>query len=421
VTPTPQLNRRGAVALLVVSVAALAVAAGLLVPWHWVPGGRLVPMPADELFTAAQIRRGEEFARVARLLSWSSLAVSLAVAGVLGLTPLGARLATRLSGRRRWWLTVPIVTLAVLLFGRLATLPFALALRQRNLDYGLTRQSLAGWFGDWGRSLLVDTVISSLLLLVLIGLMRRRPRDWYVAGAAATLVLTFLGSLLYPVVIEPLFNRFTPMPDGPFKAAVLRLAAKEEVAVDDVLVADASRRTTTYNAYVSGFGGTRRVVVYDNLVEGLPRGEALVVVAHELAHAKNDDVLVGTFLGALGGVAGVSALALLLDARAVRSRTGTGGEADARLVPLVLALVAVGSLLASPAVNTVSRAIEARADRVSLAATGDDPAFVAMQHRLAVQAARDPTPPALTQFWFGTHPTVLERAGLPSSLQESAS
>ena len=418
-TSTPRLNRRGAVVLLLLSLAALAVAAGLLVPWHWVPGGRLVPMPADELFTAAQIRRGEEYARVARLLSWSSLAVSVAVAAALGFTPLGARLAARLSGRRRWWLAVPLVTFAVLLLGRLATLPFGLALRQRNLDYGLTRQSLAGWFGDWGRGLLVDTVISSLLLLILIGLMRRRARDWYVAGASSIVVLTFLGSLLYPVVIEPLFNRFTPMPDGPFKAAVLRLADQEGVAVDDVLVADASRRTTTYNAYVSGFGGTRRVVVYDNLVEGLPRREALVVVAHELAHAKNNDVLVGTFLGALGGVAGVSALALLLDTQAVRSRTGTRGEPDARLVPLVLAVMAFASLLASPAVNTVSRAIEARADRVSLAATGDDEAFVAMQHRLAVQAVRDPTPPAWSQFWFGTHPTVLERAGMPRSLQEA--
>ena len=419
-TSTPRLNRRGAVVLLLLSLAALAVAAGLLVPWHWVPGGRLVPMPADELFTAAQIRRGEEYAGVARLLSWSSLAVSVAVAAALGFTPLGARLAARLSGRRRWWLAVPLVTFAVLLLGRLATLPFGLALRQRNLDYGLTRQSLAGWFGDWGRGLLVDTVISSLLLLILIGLMRRRPRDWYVAGAGAIVVLTFLGSLLYPVVIEPLFNRFTPMPDGPFKAAVLRLADQEGVGVDDVLVADASRRTTTYNAYVSGFGGTRRVVVYDNLVEGLPRREALVVVAHELAHAKNNDVLVGTFLGALGGVVGVSALALALDAEAVRSRTGTRGEADARLVPLVLALIAFGSLLVSPGVNTVSRAIEARADRVSLAATGDEAAFVAMQHRLAVQAVRDPTPPAWSQLWFGTHPTVLERAGMPRSLQEAA-
>jgi STE24 endopeptidase len=397
----------------------LVVAAAVLVPWQWVPGGRLVAMPAGDLFTAAQIRRAEEFAGLTRVLSWTSLAVSLAVTAVLGFTRLGARLVTSLTGGTRWFLAVPVATLTLLLVGRLVTLPFAVALRQRNLDYGLTRQSLAGWFGDWGRGLLVDTVVTSLLLVLLIGLMRRRPRDWYVAGAAAAVVLTFVGSLLYPVVIEPLFNRFTPMADGPFKSAVLRLADEEGVQVDDVLVADASRRTTTYNAYVSGFGSTRRIVVYDTLMEGLPRREALVVVAHELAHARNGDVLVGTFLGALGGVAGVAALALVLDNRALRERSGTAGPADVRLVPLVLALVAAGSLLASPAVNTVSRALEARADRVSLQATGDDGAFVAMQHRLALQAVRDPTPPAWSQFWFGSHPTVLQRAGLPSSLEEA--
>jgi STE24 endopeptidase len=328
---------------------------------------------------------------------------------------------TLLTGSIRWFLAVPVATLAVLLIGRFVTLPFGLALRQRNLDYGLTRQSLAGWFGDWGRGLLVDTVVTSLLLVLLIGLMRRRPRDWYVAGAGAVVVLTFVGSLLYPVVVEPLFNRFTPMADGPFKSAVLRLADEEGVPVDEVLVADASRRTTTYNAYVSGFGSTRRIVVYDTLLDGLPRREAEVVVAHELAHAKHDDVLVGTLLGALGAVVGVAALALVLDRRTVRERAGADEPADERLVPLVLALVAVGSLLASPAVNTVSRALEARADRVSLQATGADAAFVAMQHRLAVQAVRDPTPPTWSQFWFGSHPTVLQRAGLPSSLEEAQS
>ncbi|WP_240755880.1 M48 family metallopeptidase [Nocardioides iriomotensis] len=420
-TSTPRLNRRGAVAMLVLAVVGLVLAASLLVPWEWVPGGHLVPMSAGKLFTAEQLLRGEEYARVARLLSWSSLAVSLAVVGALGFTRLGSRLVSRLTSCRRWFLAVPVATLAVLLVGRVVTLPFGLALRQRNLDYGLTRQSLAGWFSDWGRGLLVDAVVTSLLLLILVALMRRRPRDWYVAGAGVVVVLTFVGSLLYPVVIEPLFNKFTPMADGAFKSAVLRLADKEGVHVDDVLVADASRRTTTYNAYVSGFGGTRRIVVFDTLMEGLPRKEALVVVAHELAHAKNNDVLVGTILGALGGVAGVAALALVLDIRAVRERAGIDDPADARLVPLVLALVAIGSLLASPAVNSVSRALEARADRVSLQTTGADGAFIAMQHRLAVQAVRDPTPPAWSQFWFGTHPTVLQRAGLPSSLEAARS
>jgi STE24 endopeptidase len=85
-----------------------------------------------------------------------------------------------------------------------------------------------------------------------------------------------------------------------------------------------------------------------------------------------------------------------------------------------MALAAVGSFVASPVVNTVSRSIEARADRDSLAATGADEAFVAMQRQLAVRSVRDPTPPAWSQLWFGSHPTVLQRAGLPESLEEAA-
>jgi STE24 endopeptidase len=86
----------------------------------------------------------------------------------------------------------------------------------------------------------------------------------------------------------------------------------------------------------------------------------------------------------------------------------------------VLALVAVGGLVTSPVSNAVSRAVEARADRVALESTGNDAAFVAMQRRLAITAIHDPTPPAWSQLWFGSHPTVLQRAGLPASLEEAA-
>ena len=81
-----------------------------------------------------------------------------------------------------------------------------------------------------------------------------------------------------------------------------------------------------------------------------------------------------------------------------------------------MALVAIGSFVSSPVANSVSRAIEARADRGSLTATHDAKDFIAMQRRLAVEAVQDPTPPRLSQFWFGSHPTVLQRAGLPAAL-----
>ena len=131
-------------------------------------------------------------------------------------------------------------------------------------------------------------------------------------------VLVLAGSFVYPVVIEPLFNSFTSLPDGQLRTDILALAEQEHVPVDDVLVADASRRTTTLNAYVSGFGSTRRVVLYDNLVNDVPEDETLSVVAHELAHAKHDDVLTGSLLGAAGAVFGVGLLALLVGAAGER-------------------------------------------------------------------------------------------------------
>jgi STE24 endopeptidase len=224
------------------------------------------------------------------------------------------------------------------------------------------------------------------------------------------------GSFVYPVVVEPLFNHFTPMKAGPLRSDVFRLAEQEHVHIGDVLVADASRRTTTLNAYVSGFGSTRRVVVYDTLLDGLPQAQIEMIVAHELGHAKHDDVLLGTTLGALGSAFGIGLLGLVLGSRRVLERADARGLADARAVPLVLALAVVGSLLASPVQNTISRAIEARADRTALEATHDPETFIEMQRQLALRSLADPTPPAWSQFWFGSHPTTLQRIGMAESL-----
>ncbi|HET8586832.1 MAG TPA: M48 family metallopeptidase [Candidatus Limnocylindria bacterium] len=253
-------------------------------------------------------------------------------------------------------------------------------------------------------------------LVVVIGLARRLPRRWPAVAAAAAGLLVVLGSFIYPLVVEPLFNTFTPMHDGALKSRILRLADREHVQVDDVLVADASRRTTRLNAYVSGFGSTRRVVVYDTLLKGLPEDEVLIVVAHELAHAKHRDVALGTALGALGTAFGVGVLGLLLTSRALRRRAGVAGIGDAAVVPLLLLLIGVGSLVSAPVQNTISRAMEAHADRTSLEVTGEYDAFTGMQRQLAVRSLADPTPPAWRQWWFGSHPTALQRIGMAKAM-----
>jgi STE24 endopeptidase len=401
-------RRWSLVTLLVGTVAFVAVAAWRI-PWHPVPGGTPAPASADSVFTAAQIARANAYTDPARHLAWASLAVSLTVTCVLGFTPLGARLVGRLRGW--WWVRALVAVLVLALIGRLVTLPFAIVGHHRSLDYGLTTQGWSPWAVDQVKSLLLSVVIGGLTVVVLVGCARRWSAAWPAVAGAVLGALVMLGSFVYPVLVEPAFNHFTSLPDGPLRTQIFRLATTEHVRLDDVLVADASRRTTTLNAYVSGYGSTRRVVLYDTVLRDLPRRQILAVVAHELTHARHDDVLVGSVLAALGTLGGVGLLGLSL--QVVRRRPGTLGDPTA--VPLLLALLAVGTLLSSPVNNGLSRLIETRADVGGLEATRDPAAFVTMQKELALHSLSD-DPPAWSQFWFGSHPTTLERIAIARGL-----
>jgi STE24 endopeptidase len=400
------------------SLVVMVALAAVFVPWSWVPGGSLVPVRGSEVFSTEQLRRGEAYSSAQRHLGWASLAVSLVLALVLGLTRLGSTAIRRIPGP--WWLCALLATLALLVAGELATLPLDLASRDNALEYGLTRQSLGGWARDHLVSLLVSWVFASVLVLLVIGTARRSPRRWPLWTALAGAVLTVLGSYVYPVVVEPLFNEFTSLPDGRLRTSVMALARAEKVPVSDVLVADASRRTTTLNAYVSGFGATKRVVLYDNLVDDVPERETVAVVAHELGHARHHDVLFGTVLGSAGAVFGIGLLGLVLGRRRLLDRAGVQGPGRAEVVALLLALSVVGSLLSSPVVNTISRAVEARADRAALGATRDYAGFEQMQVSLATRSLSDDDPPRLSQFWFGSHPTTVQRIGLARALAGEA-
>jgi STE24 endopeptidase len=415
------------VAAVVTAVGALAfvVLAAALVPWHPVPGGGPTTLPAaDTILTPAQLARAHDYSAPARFLGYVSLVVSLAVTCWLGFTRAGLRLVGRLPGW--WWVKVVLGVAAFNLVGRLVTLPFAWVGYRRRVEYGLSTQAWPDWLRDVAVSWVVNVVGTGLVLLVVVGTARRWRTWWPAVAGGIAAVLVMLGSFVYPVVVEPLFNHFTPLADGSLRSGVLRLADQEGVHVDDVLEADASRRTTTLNAYVSGFGGTRRVVLYDNLVNDVPEDQVLSVVAHELGHARHDDVLTGSLLGAAGAVFGLGLLGLVLAGRrqepgAQRGRETPGNARrawDPAVVPRVLALVAVAGLLASPVQNGISRRIETRADVDALLATRDPDAFVAVQRQLALRSLSDLATPAWSQFWFGSHPTTRERIAVAGWLSD---
>lgn len=390
---------------------ALVVAATLLIPWGRPPAPRADQLAALRALPVDQVARGRAFHGALRPAAWTALAVGLVVALLLGLTPVGARLVT-LAGRPfgdHWIAQAVLGGLAVLLLADLLSLPIA-AWRQTVLSrYGLSTQGWGGWAVDLLKSYAVSAVIGALVLLGFYAVVRLAPRWWWAFGAAGAALLVVLLSFVLPVLVEPVFNKFTPMEPGPLRSELMSMAARDGVPVRDVLVADASRRTRAVNAYVSGLGPTRRVVVYDTLLREATPEEVTSVVAHELGHAKDRDVWTGTLTGALGAAFAVVALYLVGSWPPLLRLAGVDSVAQPAAFPLLIALVTVAGLVATPVQALVSRRVEARADAHALALTGDPVTFEAMQRRLAGVNLADPDPPRWEYLWSASHPSTVER------------
>jgi STE24 endopeptidase len=414
VTARASLSDRARGWALAALLLALVLTAALQVPWRVLGSDApdVVPTPALD-FTPQQLATEAAFHDALRPWTYARFAVAVAVPVLLGLTPVGAWLVRRSARwlRGAWPAQVLLGTVALSLVGLVVTLPLSVGAERVLRRYGLSTQTWGTWSVDVARAWAVSTVVAAVLLLVLVGLARRWARRWWVAGAALAAAAVVLGSFVYPVVIEPLSNTFRPMAPGPQRDGLLQLAQRDGVDVDQVLVADASRRTTAENAYVSGLGDTRRVVVYDTLLHGATPRQVELVVAHELGHVTTHDVRLGTTLGALAAAAAVVGASWLLDdrgkaRRALLRRSDVAGAGDPAVVALVLALTTVATLAVAPASTLVSRRIEARADVHSLELTRDVQGFASMQRRLAVTNLSDLRPGWWRAALFSTHPSA---------------
>lgn len=398
-----------ALAVLVVAVLALVI---ILVPWRVaaLPGDATVPDGARD-FSAAELSRSAAFAARIQPNALFSLGVGLLIAASLGLTSLGARIIRSVAAPvgGGWLWQVILGSLALALIGRLATLPFAAYGETVLRRYGLSTRDWGLWTADVAKSFGIGVALTTLVLIILYGSMRLAPRLWWAIAAGLVAAMVVVGSFLYPVLIEPAFNRFTPMPASPLRTDLLAMAEQDAVPVQDVLVADASRRTTALNAYVSGFGSTRRIVVYDSLLDSAPDDVVRSVVAHELGHARSQDVLIGTAIAGLGAAAAIIAGYLLAGWAPLLRRAGASSLADPRSLALVLFVLAAAGLLLAPVQSLISRQIEARADVHALDLTRDPSTFVDMQRRLGIRNIADLDPNPIYYWLFSSHPSTIER------------
>jgi STE24 endopeptidase len=370
------------------------------------------PDPAGPDFTPEQVARGRALRRGVLPLVLAEAAAAFALTAALGLTPAGAALVAGFGAA--WWARVAGAALTLVLLPFVLGLPFAARGRVVRARFGLVTQGWRGWAVDQLRGLLISVPLLLGALFAVYGL-ASVTRWWWVWAALGAAAVTVLLSFLAPLVLEPLFNRFTPMEPGPLRDALLALAARDGVTVRDVLVADASRRTTALNAYVSGFGRTRRIVAYDTLLTTAEPREVELVVAHELGHVVHRDVARGTLLGALGAGLGVCVLAAVVTWRPLLDAAGVDRFADPRSAWLLAAVAALGGALLGPVGRALSRRVERRADLHALHLTGAPGEFVAMQRRLTVANVADPDPPRLLHLLLSTHPAPAARIAMARS------
>ena len=407
---TPRWVRLGATAVAAVVVAEAAA-------WVLRPRDVVEPVEVDEsaYFSEAEVERAEDYRSGQRLLFVGGLAAEGALL-VLLITgrPAPARRALERAAER------PVLggaAAAAGLFGALAvvSLPFDVAGHERAVDVGLSTQDLGPWIEDWVKANGINALIAAGVGTGLLALIRRWPRRWWIPASAGLVGLAAVFTWLAPVVLAPAFNDFEKLPPGQARSDVLELGERADVEIGEVYSVDASRRSTALNAYVGGLGPTKRVVLYDNLLEQADRGERNSVVAHELGHVDGRDIPRGILFVAIAAPLGLLFAAGLSEALGRRSGAEPGQPAS---LPALAVALSVTSFAIGVVGNQLSRAVEARADTYALELTDDPESLIGLQTRLARTNISDPDPPDAVSFLLGSHPTALERIGAAKAWQE---
>ncbi|PTL35603.1 hypothetical protein CLG94_07445 [Candidatus Methylomirabilis limnetica] len=373
-----------------------------------------------QYFTPEEIDRGRAYARGRYVLYGVRMALTLGLFGLMTLSPLSAKIRdlsiSVASGRV--WLTIAVYGLLVALLYYAVTFPVSLYggfLREHT--FGLSRQSVASWAWDYTKGALINAAILLPLLMLLYAFIRWDPVRWYLSAWVILVLVMGLLAELSPILLDPLFHTFRPVQD---KALVNRLRALTDRAgltVGPILEIDASKKTNKTNAYFTGLGRTRRIVLYDTLIAGSTPEEVELIVAHELGHWRRHHTWKGMAISATSALAAMWLIARLLNTAADSGRFGFIHPADPMSLPFLLLLFLALTILTTPIQVAISRSFEREADLESLRLSANPEAFIGAEVKLARTNFADIEPPRAMVWLLYTHPPVLERIAMAESFR----
>ena len=309
-----------------------------------------------------------------------------------------------------WVLALPLFLLCVLLAWVVLHLPLDY---YRELviehDLGLSTTSPGLFVTDRLKGLVVSWVLLCALGFCVVGLVRALPEAWPVPAAATLLGMGAFFTWISPWFLAPIFNKFTPLEDEELEADLRALVARAGLSLKQVFVMDASRRSNYLNAYFTGLGNSRRVVLYDTLVKACPPAEVLSVIAHELGHWRGRHILKGFALSSAGLLLGLLLLKALLDWGSALALLGFSSPDSFVLLLALPFLSALTGTLTAPVGAALSRRFEREADNAAFELTGDPQAFISLEQRLVRKAQADLLTPKALHWWYASHPLPEER------------
>ncbi len=274
--------------------------------------------------------------------------------------------------------------------------------------YGISTQPLAKWLADLLKGMLLGLALEIIAVELIYLLLATQPLTWWLWVALAMLFFSVVMANLAPVLILPIFYKFSPLPEGELKQRLSALAERANTRVRGIFTMKMSDKTTAANAALMGLGNTRRIVLGDTMLDRYSPDEIEVVLAHELGHHVHKDIwklIVSQSLLTLISLYLVNAGLHWI----VAQPYGYHGIADPATIPFVLLLSAVVGLIFMPISNAYSRAIEYQADEYALQATNNIEAFKNMMTRLANQNLAEVEPAPIIEILFHDHPSIRKR------------